>query len=174
MSFMMCFTMMCCSHAFSQFAPTEFIHYTVKEGLSDNNVSCITQDSRGFIWIGTEFGLNRYDGYQFENFYQGSPEGFLTSSIIHKFSHLPGNRLAIITRNGLQVINTEDFSIRQYVIPDSTSFMVQLNYFLDAREFRDGTLGTTTGTGIYVFDSSATLLYRHDAIDKDDQGNERL
>jgi streptogramin lyase len=35
-------------------------------------------------------------------------------------------------------------------------------------------LGTTTGTGFYVFDSSATLLYRHDAFDKDDLGNERL
>ena len=35
---------------------------TTREGLSSNEVKCIYQDSRGFIWIGTYDGLNRYDG----------------------------------------------------------------------------------------------------------------
>jgi len=34
-------------------------------GLSHNKVNCILQDKRGFIWIGTEDGLNRYDGNEF-------------------------------------------------------------------------------------------------------------
>jgi signal transduction histidine kinase/ligand-binding sensor domain-containing protein/DNA-binding response OmpR family regulator len=33
-------------------------------GLSNNQVECIYKDSRGFVWIGTNFGLNRYDGYR--------------------------------------------------------------------------------------------------------------
>jgi len=33
-------------------------------GLSNNQVECIYKDSRGFVWIGTNFGLNRYDGYK--------------------------------------------------------------------------------------------------------------
>lgn len=33
-------------------------------GLSNNQVECIFKDSRGFVWIGTNFGLNRYDGYR--------------------------------------------------------------------------------------------------------------
>ena len=32
-------------------------------GLSNNQISCIFKDSRGFVWIGTNYGLNRYDGY---------------------------------------------------------------------------------------------------------------
>jgi signal transduction histidine kinase/ligand-binding sensor domain-containing protein/DNA-binding response OmpR family regulator len=33
-------------------------------GLSNNQVECIFKDSRGFVWFGTNFGLNRYDGYR--------------------------------------------------------------------------------------------------------------
>lgn len=41
---------------------------TVADGLSQGFVSCLFQDSRGFIWIGTFNGLNRYDGYQIKRY----------------------------------------------------------------------------------------------------------
>ncbi len=41
----------------------KFTHLTVEDGLSNNIVHCIFQDSRGFMWFGTQDGLNRYDGY---------------------------------------------------------------------------------------------------------------
>jgi ligand-binding sensor domain-containing protein/serine phosphatase RsbU (regulator of sigma subunit) len=43
----------------------QFHHLTVKDGLSQTSVLCVLQDSRGFIWFGTQDGLNRYDGYEF-------------------------------------------------------------------------------------------------------------
>ncbi|MGQ1948432.1 ligand-binding sensor domain-containing protein [Geofilum sp. OHC36d9] len=43
-------------------------HFTITEGLSSNAVNVVFQDSRGFLWIGTEDGLNRYDGYHFKSF----------------------------------------------------------------------------------------------------------
>ena len=36
---------------------------TTRNGLSDNEISAISNDGRGFIWLGTNEGLNRYDGY---------------------------------------------------------------------------------------------------------------
>lgn len=42
--------------------------FTVKEGLSENVVYSLMQDKKGFIWIGTHEGLNRYDGYSFQKF----------------------------------------------------------------------------------------------------------
>lgn len=44
----------------------EFNHLTVKDGLASNFINCLWQDAKGFLWIGTENGLQRYDGYRFE------------------------------------------------------------------------------------------------------------
>jgi ligand-binding sensor domain-containing protein len=43
----------------------KFKHLSVKDGLSRSWVKCIHQDSHGFLWFGTEDGLNKYDGYNF-------------------------------------------------------------------------------------------------------------
>ena len=49
-----------------------FEHLTINEGLSQNRVNCILQDRDGFLWIGTNEGLNRYDGYEFHTFEKGT------------------------------------------------------------------------------------------------------
>ena len=48
---------------------SQFSHYGVSDGLSQSEILCIFQDSEGYIWFGTQNGLNKYDGYSFESFY---------------------------------------------------------------------------------------------------------
>ena len=48
--------------------PYYFSRVDISQGLSNNQVHCIFRDSRGFIWFGTNSGLNRYDGYTFKIF----------------------------------------------------------------------------------------------------------
>ena len=43
----------------------KFDNISIKDGLSQSSPNCILQDSRGILWIGTEDGLNKYDGYTF-------------------------------------------------------------------------------------------------------------
>jgi len=43
----------------------KFRQFDINAGMSQNNVMCILQDSRGFMWFGTRDGLNKYDGYNF-------------------------------------------------------------------------------------------------------------
>ena len=45
---------------------------TKEDGLSNNNVEALYQDDQGFIWIGTRYGLNRFDGVNFLSFYKES------------------------------------------------------------------------------------------------------
>src|ERR1700693_5967131 len=45
-----------------------FRRISTSDGLSQTRVAQIVQDDLGFIWFGTQYGLNRYDGYQFKLF----------------------------------------------------------------------------------------------------------
>lgn len=45
-----------------------FKHFSVRQGLSDSNVTALAKDSRGFLWIGTKNGLNCFNGYAFKVF----------------------------------------------------------------------------------------------------------
>ena len=52
----------------AQIQQLHFKHLGTQDGLSELDPNCILQDSRGFIWVGTSDGLNRYDGYKFKVF----------------------------------------------------------------------------------------------------------
>ena len=46
----------------------KFEHLTVNEGLSHSDAMAVVQDDEGFIWVGTNKGLDRYDGYTLKNY----------------------------------------------------------------------------------------------------------
>ena len=46
----------------------KFEHYNITNGLSQSVVVCTYQDSKGYIWFGTQNGLNKFNGYTFEKF----------------------------------------------------------------------------------------------------------
>ncbi|HTE33928.1 MAG TPA: two-component regulator propeller domain-containing protein, partial [Chryseolinea sp.] len=56
------------SAGYSQAPTLKFSHLRVPAGLSDNRIESIFQDSKGFMWFGTNNGLNKYDGYEFTVF----------------------------------------------------------------------------------------------------------
>jgi len=61
-----------------------FRKYQVEDGLSNNTVSCVLQDKKGFVWVGTRDGLNRYDGYHFKIFrYQSNNLKSLRGDFVH-------------------------------------------------------------------------------------------
>jgi len=56
------------SFGYGQNNSLKFEHLSIEDGLSQGTVYAILQDNRGFMWFGTRFGLNRYDGYKFRSF----------------------------------------------------------------------------------------------------------
>ncbi len=53
------------ANLYSQQNIVQFEHINLKDGLSQGSVYCVLQDQKGFLWFGTQDGLNKYDGYQF-------------------------------------------------------------------------------------------------------------
>ncbi|MGF6928157.1 ligand-binding sensor domain-containing protein/signal transduction histidine kinase [Chitinophaga sp. W2I13] len=59
-----------------------FVHYQVENGLSHNAVICTLQDKQGFMWFGTMYGLNRFDGYTFRVFRRTEQPGSIGGNYI--------------------------------------------------------------------------------------------
>lgn len=87
----------------------------LEEGLSQSQVQCMLQDSRGFAWFGTQHGLNRYDGYEVKHFYQNPFDATTLSndniSVLYEDSQ---QQLWVGTNNGLNRYNPVNQSFVQY------------------------------------------------------------
>jgi ligand-binding sensor domain-containing protein len=77
------------SAAYSQPHPLRFDHITTRDGLSQDIVTCIVWDAKGFMWFGTEDGLNRYDGYSIR-VYKNDPVD--STTIVHAVQFLEGTK----------------------------------------------------------------------------------
>lgn len=90
-----------------------FMHIDSHQGLSHNFVRSVYKDATGFVWIGTESGLNRFDGYSIK-IYRNDPadSSSLPSDYIKRLFAAPGGELGVITGNGVCFYNsaTETFS----------------------------------------------------------------
>ena len=69
--------------------------------LSHSTVQCVMQDSRGFMWFGTRYGLDRYDGHEFRISHRTGLHGGLRSESIFCMTEDKDGRLWIGTDNGL-------------------------------------------------------------------------
>ena len=89
----------------------EFRQLTINDGLSDNSIYVVFKDSRGFLWIGTHVGLNRYDGFRFKHFFEG-PDAIPDNSINDIFEDAEG-RLWIHTPLGYSYMDLSDERVVQ-------------------------------------------------------------
>ena len=92
-------------HTFSK-ERLDFSFIGANEGLSENIVNDIVQDKKGFIWLATNDGLNRYDGYRMSHFrYDPSNPNSLTSNVLTAL---------LVDKNGMIWIGTSDGGLNKY------------------------------------------------------------
>ena len=62
---------------------TRFEHLTINDGLSSNRIRCIYRDSKDYLWMGTDIGLDKYDSYQVKNYRHGDGRfGAISSDVL--------------------------------------------------------------------------------------------
>jgi signal transduction histidine kinase/ligand-binding sensor domain-containing protein/DNA-binding response OmpR family regulator len=91
-----------CSNAKSNL---RFQYLTTDEGLAQNTVDCIFQDSYGFMWFGTWNGLCRYDGYKFRTFQKGDTPKSIPDNFVRAICEDTSGNLWIGTSNGVEIYN---------------------------------------------------------------------
>jgi signal transduction histidine kinase/ligand-binding sensor domain-containing protein/CheY-like chemotaxis protein/HPt (histidine-containing phosphotransfer) domain-containing protein len=147
--------------------PMVFRHLTVDEGLAQNSVMALQQDARGFLWIATQNGLDRYDGYNIRHFtHQRGVDNTLPSNFIwdiHEDRH--GDLWMAIKDGGVARLNTATETFRSYRHssgnPRSISSDDARQLFID-RE--DQIWIATVGGGISILDprTGEAQRLRHD------------
>ncbi len=114
---------------FAQFAATgqsayRFSNFSINEGLSQSSVTCLLQDENHALWIGTQDGLNRFDGKQFEVFSSEDSEG-LKSEYIKCGIKTNDGCLWFGTANGLSVFNPKNERFQHYTIPGKIALQIE-------------------------------------------------
>ncbi|MHA4809353.1 two-component regulator propeller domain-containing protein [Flavitalea flava] len=110
--------LICClpGLVYSQSGNIKFSHLSTNNGLSQSNVTCILQDKMGFIWFGTQNGLNKYDGYQF-TVYRNDPKdsASLSNNYIKSLAEDANGNLWIGTwGGGINMFNQEKANFSHY------------------------------------------------------------
>lgn len=141
--------------AFAQTGQYQFSHLDVGNGLSNNQVNCIYKDGKGFMWFGTMFGLNRYDGYNFKVFKHdpANPNSVIDNYIVDIFDG-PDKKIWINTRSGFCVYDpvTECFG----AIAPQLQKLFKIPYFNLLKmkhDSHDGYWFITTDAGIYYYNA---------------------
>ena len=125
--------------------------FFASDKLSSTLISCICQDKAGYIWIGTDYGLNRFDGYRFTT-YLNHPEDTTSLNynvVVSVFSDRDG-RLWVGTSRGLQRYDYATDHFENLPFPDGVQPRVN-----DIFQRRDGVLlAGTAGYGLYQLKES--------------------
>ncbi len=91
-----------CGTGLAQPKPVLLDQYSVNDGLSQSEVTCLLKDHRGYVWMGTQNGLNRFDGHQFLHYHhQPFQAHSLTNDYILSLAEDRRHQLWVGTRQGL-------------------------------------------------------------------------
>jgi len=151
------------SYSFSQTSSYQFSHITKSDGLSGNRISSIIQDSRDFVWIATNNGLNCYNGYEVRCF--DRPEGPDANAITSLFEDLSGYIWIGTNGNGLYKYNPELDCFIQYSYNPEDSMSLSNNYINTIYQDQNNSIWIgTTGGGLNLYNATTETFKSYKPI----------
>lgn len=134
-----------------------FKRYTLEDGLSQSVVLDIVQDSKGFIWIATQDGLNRFDGYEFK-VYRHNPNdtNTISQNWINTLNLDIDENLWIGTEyGGMNKLDLKSNQVTRYQFDSTITNSIAGNTIRSIKEDQNGKLWIATwGHGISLFDKN--------------------
>lgn len=156
---LVCVLMLCAMPSWASISDYVVKQWNIKDGLPSQSLKSVAQDKQGYIWLGTQFGLSRFDGHTFTN-YNTQTNPFLPNNAIYKLLIDTKGLLWIGTKNGLVVIDPVTFSfqkiningsIRDILEDEKGSIWIAANglYYIDKGQItlRNQSNETTSGVG---------------------------
>jgi ligand-binding sensor domain-containing protein/signal transduction histidine kinase len=151
--------------ALAQTGTVRFESLTTEEGLSQSTVHTILQDQQGFMWFGTEEGLNKYDGYQFTVYKHDSDDSkTLVDNLIQTIAQDSQGGIWIGTSSGLDRFDPKTGTFLHYPQDLAGGSDLSGQSISAILQDRSGTLWVgTAGGGLAAVDLAAhhSVLFQH-------------
>ena len=150
-----------------------FSRLSTAQGLSQTQVAHIVQDDQGFMWFGTQYGLDRYDGYEFRVFtHDPARENSLSCVYIHSLFK---------DRSGTLWVGCDQFLDRFDSVHETfTHYRIDAgevgNYVTEISQDRTGMLWLATGRGLFRLnpETGQIIHYVHDPVDPSSLGSNQV
>lgn len=139
---------------FAQPSPIQFDRFSTEQGLSNPLIRCIAQDKLGYMWIGTNNGLNRFDGYSFTSYFHDPADpGSLSDNNIWVVISDQNGDLWLGTSAGLDLYDKQRDKFFHFPIAKEAEENGIQNFVYDIQETSDGSLWVVNGDyQLYRFD----------------------
>ena len=172
-------TLLLSSNARADQPPMVFDHLTLEHGLSQATVMDIHQDSQGFMWLATENGLNRWDGYEFTLYSRerGNPNGLGSDYVWAIDEDTDGNLWFATEGGGVAVWNrkTDRFSSHRHDPDDAQTLSSDsIRNLLVDRSKRVWVATRNNGLNLLDVASGTVTRFSHDANDENSISSSNL
>ncbi|HEY1008727.1 MAG TPA: two-component regulator propeller domain-containing protein [Sphingobacteriaceae bacterium] len=127
-----------------------FSRYSVNDGLASNFVNCVWQDPRGLIWIGTENGLQRYDGSKFIDFYKNSNQQKLPALAVNQIMDDARGNMWVRMGARIGIFNRFDYTFKEARVLTKKALPTRPDYYLRL-DYKGNLLLTIKKRGMLVY-----------------------
>ena len=146
-----------------------FIRLDILSGFSSNNITCVHQDSNGYMWVGTVNGLNKYNGNNVKVFnYEIGNDKSLSSTYITSIFEDDEGRIWVGTKNGLNIIESKSDEVIRVSVGITNDRGLSNEKITSI--FQDGTgniwIGTENGLNRYNAEKDIFVKYLADSDDE--------
>ncbi|ADY53040.1 histidine kinase [Pseudopedobacter saltans DSM 12145] len=155
-----CATQLSFSQTLSIPKDLKFQHFTSVNGLSQRSVIAIIQDKKGYLWLGTRDGLNRFDGHRFVVYKHdiNNPKS-LSNNNIHAIHQDQSGNLWIGTQNGLNRYNPSEDNFIRYK-SDSNQKTITGNIISAIADVEKNIIWVATENGISAINTENNSITR--------------